>query len=139
MNRTSRTLLASAALALILPAGFAAGAGDTKDADAMPQGKPAPVPTSGEMARQLELMAKLHDYSFVDPRKSYTLPELVNLAQRHNPITRMVWESAMQAAASTGMSESQFYPPSPWKAVTVAATGARTSPGPKASRASSSP
>ncbi len=110
MNRNSRTLLASAALALILPAGFATGAGNSKDADAMPQGKPAPVPTSGEMARQLELMAKLHDYSFVDPRKNYTLPELVNLAQRHNPSTRMVWESAVQAAASTGMSESQFYP-----------------------------
>ena len=76
----------------------------------MPKEKQVPVPSSGEMANQLELMAKLHDRSFVDPKRSYTLPELVNLAQRHNPSTRMVWEMAVQAAASTGMAESQFYP-----------------------------
>jgi len=80
------------------------------DTVSMPKEKQVPVPSSGEMARQLELMAKLHDHSFVDPTKSYILPELVNLAQRHNPSTRMVWETAVQAAASTGMSEAQFYP-----------------------------
>jgi len=72
--------------------------------------KQAPIPSSAEMTRQMELMAKLHDYSFVDPKKSYTLPELVDLAQRHNPSTRISWEMAVQAAASTGMSEAQFYP-----------------------------
>jgi len=80
------------------------------DTVSMPKEKQVPVPSSGEMANQLELMAKLHDRSFVDPKRSYTLPELVNLAQRHNPSTRMVWEMAVQAAASTGMAESQFYP-----------------------------
>lgn len=62
------------------------------------------------MTRRMELLAKLHDYSFVDPKKTYTLPELVDLAQRHNPSTRISWESAVQAAASTGMTEAQFYP-----------------------------
>ena len=47
--------------------------------------KQSPVASSAEMTRQMELMAKLHDYSFVDPKKNYTLPELVDLAQRHNP------------------------------------------------------
>ena len=72
--------------------------------------KQTPVPTAAEMSRQLELMAQLHNYSFVDTKKSYTLPELVDLAQRHNPGTRMAWEMAVQAAASTGLTESQFYP-----------------------------
>jgi len=72
--------------------------------------KQSPVSSSAEMSRQMELMAKLHDYSFVDPKKNYTLPELVDMAQRHNPLTRISWEMAVQAAASTGMSEAQFYP-----------------------------
>ena len=72
--------------------------------------KQAIIPSSAEMTRQMELMEKLHDYSFVDPKKSYTLPELVDLAQRHNPLTRISWEMAVQAAASTGMTEAQFYP-----------------------------
>jgi len=97
-------------MVFMMPTSFPAGVSNSKDADAMPPGTTAPVPSSGEMARQLELMAKLHDHSFVDPDKSYTLPELVNLAQRHNPSTRMVWETAVQASASTGMSEAQFYP-----------------------------
>ena len=68
------------------------------------------VSSSAELTRQMELMAKLHDYSFIDPKRSYALPELVDLAQRHNPTTRISWETAVQAAASTGMTESQFYP-----------------------------
>ena len=110
MNRHPRPLMASAVMTCLLihPMVPAWASGDASEE--MPKGKPSPVPAAGEMARQLELMAKLHDYSFVDPKKSYTLPELVNLAQRHNPVTRMVWETAVQAAASTGMSEAQFYP-----------------------------
>jgi outer membrane protein TolC len=72
--------------------------------------KQAPIASAAEMAHQLELMAQLHNYSFVDAKKSYSLPELVDLAQRHNPATRMAWEMAVQAAASTGLTEAQFYP-----------------------------
>jgi outer membrane protein TolC len=72
--------------------------------------KQTPVASQAEMANQLKLMAQLHNYSFVDPKKSYSLPELVDLAQRHNPTTRMSWEMAVQAAASTGLTEAQFYP-----------------------------
>ena len=68
------------------------------------------IPTSAEMTSQMEQLAKLHDKVFVDPKKTYTLPELVDLAQRHNPTTRISWESAVQAAASTGLTEAQFYP-----------------------------
>jgi outer membrane protein TolC len=46
----------------------------------------------------------------VDPAKVYTLPELVDLAQRTNPQTRIAWERAQQAAAAVGLSESFYYP-----------------------------
>ena len=89
-----------------------ASSANPKDSVSIPASKEkqTPVPSSEEMTRQMELMAKLHDYSFIDSKKSYTLPELVDLAQRHNPVTRISWEMAVQAAASTGMSEAQFYP-----------------------------
>ncbi len=46
----------------------------------------------------------------VDPRKVYDLPDLIDLAQRNNPETRIAWERARQAAAAVGLSESTYYP-----------------------------
>src|SRR4029434_6115278 len=46
----------------------------------------------------------------VEPAKTYTLPELIDLAQRNNPETRVAWERARQAAAAVGLSESFYYP-----------------------------
>ena len=89
-----------------------ASAGPSGETVSIPSSKEkqTAVTSSAEMTRQMELMAKLHDYSFIDPKKSYSLSELVDLAQRHNPSTRISWETAVQAAASTGMTEAQFYP-----------------------------
>lgn len=55
-------------------------------------------------------MARDHDPSFVDPSKIYSLPELIDLAQRHNKKTRVAWENALAAAAQVGITSSQFYP-----------------------------
>ena len=92
--------------------GSGAHAKDKAGSPSIPESKDtqAKIPTSAEMTSQMEQLAKLHDKVFVDPRKTYTLPELVDLAQRHNPTTRISWESAVQAAASTGLTEAQFYP-----------------------------
>lgn len=46
----------------------------------------------------------------VDPRHVYALPELIDLAQRNNPETRVAWERARQAAAAVGVSESFYFP-----------------------------
>jgi outer membrane protein len=46
----------------------------------------------------------------IDPRKLYDLPELIDLAERNNPETRIAWERARQAAAAVGLSESFYYP-----------------------------
>jgi outer membrane protein len=45
-----------------------------------------------------------------DPGKTYTLPELVNLAEQNNPETRVAWENAKVRAAALGISKSTLYP-----------------------------
>ncbi len=44
------------------------------------------------------------------PDHALTLAELIDLAQRHNPLTRMAWEQARLAAVEAGMTESLFLP-----------------------------
>jgi len=46
----------------------------------------------------------------LSPDKTYTLPELVDLAERHNPETRAAWESAKAAAGALGVARSDLYP-----------------------------
>jgi outer membrane protein len=46
----------------------------------------------------------------IDPRKVYGLAELIDIAERTNPETRIAWERARQAAAAVGLSESAYYP-----------------------------
>ena len=46
----------------------------------------------------------------INPRKIYGLAELIDLAERNNPETRVAWERARQAAAAVGLSESAYYP-----------------------------
>jgi outer membrane protein len=45
-----------------------------------------------------------------DPNKTYTLPELVNLAEQNNPETRVAWENAKARAADLGVSKATLYP-----------------------------
>jgi outer membrane protein TolC len=40
----------------------------------------------------------------------YTLPELIDLAQRSNPTTRIAWEQARQAALAVGLVEATYLP-----------------------------
>ena len=46
----------------------------------------------------------------IDPNKVYDLPELIDIAQRNHPLTRVAWERARQAAESVGLSQSTYYP-----------------------------
>src|SRR6266850_69896 len=46
----------------------------------------------------------------INPRKVYGLAELIDIAQRNNPDTRVAWERARQAAGAVGLSESAYYP-----------------------------
>src|ERR1700738_1611028 len=46
----------------------------------------------------------------INPGKIYGLAELIDIAERNNPDTRVAWERARQAAAAVGLSESAYYP-----------------------------
>jgi outer membrane protein len=46
----------------------------------------------------------------INPRKVYGLADLIDIAERTNPETRVAWERARQAAAAVGLSESAYYP-----------------------------
>src|SRR5258705_13678404 len=45
-----------------------------------------------------------------DPTRTYSLAELIDLAQRHNPDTRIAWEQARAQAAALGVARSELYP-----------------------------
>ena len=46
----------------------------------------------------------------IDPKKPYSLEELIDIAETNNPRTRIAWESAKQAAERLGMARSEYYP-----------------------------
>ena len=46
----------------------------------------------------------------IDPAMTYSLPELVNLAETQNPETRESWEHARAQAATLGIAKSDLYP-----------------------------
>jgi len=45
-----------------------------------------------------------------DPAKTYSLAELVDLAESHNPETRVAWERARSQVAAWGIARSELYP-----------------------------
>jgi outer membrane protein TolC len=46
----------------------------------------------------------------IDPEKTYELSDLIDIAQRTNPETRVAWERARQAAIAAGLAEGTYYP-----------------------------
>jgi len=46
----------------------------------------------------------------IDPSKPYRLEELVDIAESNNPLTRIAWESAKQAANRLGIARSDYFP-----------------------------
>jgi outer membrane protein TolC len=54
---------------------------------------------------------KLRELRFeIDPTQIYSLTELIDLAERHNPETRFAWERARAQAAALGLARSELYP-----------------------------
>jgi len=46
----------------------------------------------------------------IDPNHPYTLAELIDLAERNNPHTRILWERARQRAEALGVEKSAYFP-----------------------------
>jgi len=96
-----RVLRAPALAALITVLAAATHAG------AQCQGKLSSLETAANCtARNSAPMSKAE----IDPKKPYSLEELIDLAETNNPQTRIAWESAKQAAERLGMARSEYYP-----------------------------
>src|ERR1700677_3793040 len=46
----------------------------------------------------------------LDPAHPYTLAELIDVAEHHNPSTRTIWERAKQKARELGLAKAAYYP-----------------------------
>jgi len=46
----------------------------------------------------------------IESDKTYSLGELIDLAEAHNPETRVVWENARAQASALGIARSELYP-----------------------------
>src|SRR5260370_35863854 len=46
----------------------------------------------------------------IDSAKTYSLPELIDMAEAHNPATRDCWERARAQAAALGVARSELFP-----------------------------
>jgi len=46
----------------------------------------------------------------IEPEKAYSLSELIDLAEAHNPETRVAWENAVAQGAALGIARSELYP-----------------------------
>jgi outer membrane protein TolC len=71
---------------------------------------PANLPAYENALRKGSPEALAKGKELVDERKDYTLPDLVDLAERLNPATRVAWQNAKEALALVGVSKSGYYP-----------------------------
>jgi outer membrane protein TolC len=53
---------------------------------------------------------RLPPAALLDPKNTYTLSELVNVAEQANPETRVAWENAKSKAADLGIAQATLYP-----------------------------
>ena len=62
------------------------------------------LPSNADAAGETPTPANL------DKSHAYTLAELIDLAQSHNPLTRVAWENARDAALATGIAKTAYLP-----------------------------
>src|SRR6266404_209672 len=69
-------------------------------------------PWLGPLEQQIKRDAGLvrDSVSAIDTAKTYSLAELIDLAQANNPETRFAWERARAQAAALGVARSELYP-----------------------------
>ena len=68
------------------------------------------TPWSAPDLRGYTSLLKTAEPSPIDPQKRYDLVELIDIAERVNPETRVAWEGARQAAIAVGLVESEYFP-----------------------------
>jgi len=83
---------------------------DAPPAPVRPWAPPTLPRYEGELRHYEPTEAERRYLPAIDPRKTYNLAELIDIAQRSNPETRVAWERARMAAAAVGLTESAYYP-----------------------------
>ena len=109
----SVALFAMACAALVSCAVAQARAESNDDLPERLRKKVAPGPTAPWRAPDLRGYSdalKPTERGPIDPARQYDLPELIDVAQRVNPETRVTWERARQAAIGVGLVESEYFP-----------------------------
>src|SRR5512133_2136836 len=90
--------------------GIAFARDDPPPSSVRPWAPPALPRYEGELRNYQPTEAERRYLPAIDPRKTYNLAELIDIAQRSNPETRVAWERARMAAAAVGLTESAYYP-----------------------------
>src|SRR6516164_9819631 len=90
--------------------GIALGRDDPPPSPVRPWAPPALPRYEGELRQYQPTEAEERYLPAIDPRKTYNLAELIDIAQRSNPETRVAWQRARMAAAAVGLTESAYYP-----------------------------
>src|SRR4249919_656737 len=90
--------------------GIALGRDDPPPSSVRPWAPPALPRYEGDLRNYQPTEAERRYLPAIDPRKTYNLAELIDIAQRSNPETRVAWERARMAAAAVGLTESAYYP-----------------------------
>jgi len=73
----------------------------------------APAPAAGGARRFAvpeNTAVQLPSPADIDPNHVYSLVELIDIAQRRNPATRVAWEQARQAAINVGIARAAYLP-----------------------------
>ena len=82
----------------------------TAPAQSAPPSPDRPWHTSAELKMEADA-TNLPDSRFtIDTAKTYSLAELIDLAEAHNPATRFSWDRARAQAAVLGVTRSELYP-----------------------------
>jgi outer membrane protein len=90
--------------------GMALARDDPPPSPVRPWAPPSLPRYEGELRQYQPTEAERRYLPAIDPRKTYNLAELIDIAQRSNPETRVAWERARMAAAAVGLTESAYYP-----------------------------
>jgi len=80
-----------------------------KEAPAAPAAAPAPAAAKRFVVPE-NTAVQLPSPADIDPNHAYSLVELIDIAQRRNPATRVAWEQARQAAINVGLARAAYLP-----------------------------
>ena len=95
---------------LFVTIGIALARDDPPPSPVRPWAAPTLPRYEGELRQYQPTEAERRYLPAIDPRKTYNLAELIDIAQRSNPETRVAWQRARMAAAAVGLTESAYYP-----------------------------